>query len=765
MQKTVFLEFESCTAHQRKTLKLQWLQGFLHIGLCAVQTAEKQGQGATKPGETFAQRLIALKREKTEMEMGQMRRKTTWMLGLVMALAVMSGSAFAAGTEQLDGDVWDGSLTAPSKTLQKDGTYYYAISTCAELAYVAQNGGDWLGYNYMLTNNLILNDVTITWDDEGNCTNADALREWPQSGTYEGIIDGNGFTISGVYVQSQESTVGLFTTMNNTIRNLTVRNSYICGKKLAGGITGQMGHSINALIENCSFDGIVTGASAGGICGEMSGTVKNCQNYGTVRAKGSAGGIACYIYNYEEGIRRCDNYGPVSGYGKTGGIVGDTNTTGAVGCRNYARVTSETGPVGGIFGYGSAWNCVNYGEISGTSYTGGIAGSIRYVTGCINFGSVSGTEYVGGIGGGAPEWYASVETSANFGAVTGESNVGGISGNFKGNDSYRAESACCDSFNLGTVKGSSNVGGISGNIVYSDIKNVYSAGIVTGTDSVGALIGKSDCMWGRSTVKGSYYLSGDLAGVTGLSDGDGTFEAKSDAELRVQGTYSGWDWNSKWALDEEKNGSYPYLQSAADMLEEVPILGITISRDSLALPQGDVAFLSAAVTPANAGNTALRWESRNPAVANVSQGGMVTAEATGTAVITVTSGDGKHTASCTVTVTARQAEEYRLNSITIQDSSGSPLTSFPRGSFFASLSLTNLASDGSTMVLVASYTASGQFKDMMCVSVESLPIGATIRVSLLVDNSDGQIAALKAFPVASFANMQPIGNVMCFPES
>ena len=55
-----------------------------------------------------------------------------------------------------EGDVWDGvSITQPSKLVQKDGVYYYEISTCAELAYVAQIGGDWLGRNYLLANNLI----------------------------------------------------------------------------------------------------------------------------------------------------------------------------------------------------------------------------------------------------------------------------------------------------------------------------------------------------------------------------------------------------------------------------------------------------------------------------------------------------------------------------------------------------------------------------------------------------------------------------------
>lgn len=66
-------------------------------------------------------------------------------------------------------DVWDGSTEQPTQLVKKGGEDYYEITTCAQLAYVAQTGGDWLGYNYILANDLILNDVEITTEDGGYC--------------------------------------------------------------------------------------------------------------------------------------------------------------------------------------------------------------------------------------------------------------------------------------------------------------------------------------------------------------------------------------------------------------------------------------------------------------------------------------------------------------------------------------------------------------------------------------------------------------------
>ena len=54
--------------------------------------------------------------------------------------------------------------------------------------------------------------------------------------------------------------------------------------------------------------------------------------------------------------------------------------------------------------------------------------------------------------------------------------------------------------------------------------------------------------------------------------------------------------------------------------------------------------------PSNATNQNVTWSSDKPEVATVDANGKVTAKAAGTATITVTTEDGKKTATCTVTV-------------------------------------------------------------------------------------------------------------------
>jgi uncharacterized protein YjdB len=86
----------------------------------------------------------------------------------------------------------------------------------------------------------------------------------------------------------------------------------------------------------------------------------------------------------------------------------------------------------------------------------------------------------------------------------------------------------------------------------------------------------------------------------------------------------------------------------------IPVSSVNVSPPTLALVLGETATgtLSAAVLPANAGNKAVAWSSSDPAVATVSQSGVVTAVSVGTANITATAQDGSEkSGSAEVTVT------------------------------------------------------------------------------------------------------------------
>ena len=87
----------------------------------------------------------------------------------------------------------------------------------------------------------------------------------------------------------------------------------------------------------------------------------------------------------------------------------------------------------------------------------------------------------------------------------------------------------------------------------------------------------------------------------------------------------------------------------------IPVTGVSLDESGITLDVGGNQTLTATVTPEDATNKKVRWSSDNEAVATVSEDGVVTAVAGGTAVITATTHDGLFTASCTVTVNAPDA--------------------------------------------------------------------------------------------------------------
>ena len=87
----------------------------------------------------------------------------------------------------------------------------------------------------------------------------------------------------------------------------------------------------------------------------------------------------------------------------------------------------------------------------------------------------------------------------------------------------------------------------------------------------------------------------------------------------------------------------------------VSVTGVSLNESSITLDVGGSKTLAATVVPDNATNKKVRWTSDNETVATVSEDGVVTAVAGGTAVITATTHDGLFTATCTVTVNAPDA--------------------------------------------------------------------------------------------------------------
>ena len=97
------------------------------------------------------------------------------------------------------------------------------------------------------------------------------------------------------------------------------------------------------------------------------------------------------------------------------------------------------------------------------------------------------------------------------------------------------------------------------------------------------------------------------------------------------------------------------------------VTGVTVNPTTADLIVGDTQQLSATVAPSNADDRSVTWSSDDEDVAYVDQTGMVMAIGEGTATITVTTNDGKKTATCAVTVSPMSSEMENITDDYLQN--------------------------------------------------------------------------------------------------
>ena len=338
-------------------------------------------------------------------------------------------------------------------TPKGDGkTEPYQISTAEELYWFArlvngklENVKQDASANAKLMNDIIVNTGVL--DAVKNHLESDFI-EWEPIGTaywnaYTGTFNGQGHTICGLYFNdSSAEDVGLFGYIgaNGKISNVGVLDSYFKFNAKGGGVCGENDRGV---LQNCSNSSTVIGkedydyvSNIGGVCGDNSGTVRDCKNTGSVSGYATIGGVCGY--NEKGGIIvNCFNEGTVSGTGhNVGGVCGD-NIRGTIkSCYNTASVSGRY-DVGGVCGEnynGTITNCFNKGTVSGTrnnvggvcGYNDGTDGTIKscYNTASV---SVSGQYYVGGVCG--YNYDGTITNCFNKGTVSGTGDyVGGVCG-------------------------------------------------------------------------------------------------------------------------------------------------------------------------------------------------------------------------------------------------------------------------------------------------------------------------------------------------
>ena len=266
--------------------------------------------------------------------------------------------------------------------LKQDGDFYL-ISNADELRLFASmvNGGQ-PSISAKLTADIELNNTT-GWENWGNTPPANSWtpigNSWENQ--FTGTLDGDGHSVSGIYINSTEIYQGLvgYLGSGGTLQNLGVKASYIKGGYSVGGVCGRN----DGTVTNCYNTGNVTGNSTvGGVCGEnYFGTVTNCYNTGSVTGSNDVGGVCGYN---NRTVTNCYNTGSVEGTERVGGVCGYNYGATVTNCYNTGSVTGSN-DVGGLCGRndGTVNNCYNTGSVTGSNDVGGLCGqNYATVTNC-----------------------------------------------------------------------------------------------------------------------------------------------------------------------------------------------------------------------------------------------------------------------------------------------------------------------------------------------------------------------------------------------
>lgn len=287
-----------------------------------------------------------------------MKKSTkAWSMKMRLALLALAALVWIAVpvSARAETDVWDGMTASEFAGGTGEENDPYQISTAAQLAYLAQkvNAGEAYRYKYIV----LTADIDL------------ANKEWTPIGIYrnsfQGNFDGRNHTVTRMRISNSSTDyVGLFGecrrhNINSAIKNITVKNSDINGKRFVGAIVGRA-EEIN--IENCR-------------------SIAN-----TINSEKNVGGICGYFGGNPGGkVSQCYNSSKVTGNDSAGGIAGIGDRCTAENCLNTGEIKVTTrqdeSTGGGIFGFfndsiasASITACVNLGKVSGGASFGGIVG-------------------------------------------------------------------------------------------------------------------------------------------------------------------------------------------------------------------------------------------------------------------------------------------------------------------------------------------------------------------------------------------------------
>lgn len=450
---------------------------------------------------------------------------------------IPSGEGGEDGCGGEGGTPWDGTTAkvfACGSGIERRPYVIMTAEQLAHLSFVVNSGNkDFSGKHFKLGADIMLNEGALL-DAEGKlAVDPDSLFDWTPIGNagiaFDGVFDGGGHVVSGMFIDATGPNNGLFGSVSGTVRNVTVEDSWVRGGKYTGGIVGKN----VGTVENATNRAAVTGTEdcVGGVVGRSEKRT----------------------FQENSVLKNLLNEGPVSGKRNVGGVAGSVYQVTVNGAKNIVKVEGIDA-VGGVFGSISGISknelndLVNSGEVSGENFVGGIAGAFggslhiydggNTSFGCLketfltsgsgkvdrakNTGEIFGKDFVSGVFGALCN--AETEELANVGRIEGERYVSGV----VGSSGY---STTRKMYNVGDVSGSVFVGGIFAENQEGVTNAAYSAGEVSGDSLVGLMIGYGYGV----TIADYYYLRRGEQAPFGLNDGGGEATSKTEAEMKDAG--------------------------------------------------------------------------------------------------------------------------------------------------------------------------------------------------------------------------------------
>ena len=227
------------------------------------------------------------------------------------------GKTTSSATEELDeecvgepGNVWDGTTAKSFACGSGTKLSPYVILTAEQLAklsfVIGANDKAFQGKYFKLGADIKLNKGKIIDDKGGFVADSAKLHKWTPIGnssvSFTGTFDGDGHTVSGMFINTTSTHNGRFGNVSGTVQNVTVENSWVQGGKYTAGVVA-----------------VLVG----------SGIVKNVENKASIIGLNevTAGivAITSYLYSKKVTIENVQNYGFIQGTKFVAGIVGSSD--------------------------------------------------------------------------------------------------------------------------------------------------------------------------------------------------------------------------------------------------------------------------------------------------------------------------------------------------------------------------------------------------------------------------------------------------------